>query len=81
MKPFNIGKHEDDIRQNINLTSIQRENVWHPYFEVKLEDEDLKEKYQKSRMEKKEKAMMNTDIEEIEKQLKTLEDTEKEEIK
>jgi len=35
------------------------ENVWHPYYESKLEEEDLKEKYQRSRMEKKEKAMMN----------------------
>jgi hypothetical protein len=26
------------------MASYQRENVWHPYYEVKLEDEDFKEK-------------------------------------
>lgn len=59
IKPFGIGTNEDDIRQNINLTSVQRENVWHPYYEVKFEEEDFKEKYQRSQKEKKEKAMMN----------------------
>ena len=47
MRPFGIGTTEDDIRQNVNLTSVQRENVWHPYYEVKLEEEDFKEKYQR----------------------------------
>ena len=59
IKPFGIGKTDDDLRQNVNLTSIQRENVWHPYYETKLEEEDLKEKFQRSKAEKKEKAMMN----------------------
>ena len=45
LRPFGIGTTEDDIRQNVNLTSVQRENVWHPYYEVKLEEEDFKEKY------------------------------------
>jgi hypothetical protein len=40
-----VGTTEDDLRSNINLTSVQRENVWHPYYEVKLEEEDFKEKY------------------------------------
>lgn len=50
------------------------ENVWHPYYETKLEEEDLKEKIQRSRLEKKEKAMVNQEIEEIETKLKTLQD-------
>ena len=45
MRPFGIGTNEDDLRQNVNLTSVQRENVWHPYYEIKLEEEDFKEKY------------------------------------
>lgn len=44
MRPFGIGINEDDLRQNVNLTSVQRENVWHPYYEVKLEEEDFKDK-------------------------------------
>lgn len=39
-----------------------------------MEEEDLKEKFQRSKLEKKEKAMMNQDIEEIENKLKTLAD-------
>lgn len=44
MKPFGIGTTDDDLRQNVNLTSIQRENVWHPYYETKVEEEDFKDK-------------------------------------
>jgi hypothetical protein len=45
IKPFGIKTDYDSIRQNINLTSIQRENVWHPYYEIKVEEEDFKEKF------------------------------------
>jgi len=31
---------------------VQRENVWHPYYEIKLEEEDLKEKIQRNKKEK-----------------------------
>ena len=57
IKPFGIGTNEDDLRQNVNLTSIQRENVWHPYYEIKTEDDDFKEKYQRQKKEKKEKQL------------------------
>jgi hypothetical protein len=53
IKPFGIGKNEDDVRQNVNLTSIQRENVWHPYYEVKVEEEDFKDKIIKNQQQKK----------------------------
>ena len=79
MSPFGIGVSEDDIRQNVNLTSVQRENVWHPYYEVKLEEEDFKEKYQRQRAEKRETEMMNKDIAEIESKLKSLEERERQE--
>lgn len=81
IKPFGIGNNEDDLRQNVNLTSIQRENVWHPYYEIKIEEEDFKDKYQRAQKEKKEKAMMNQDIEEIENKLKSLEEKERQEQK
>ena len=80
LKPFGIGNNDDDIRQNSNMTSIQRENVWRPFYEAKMEEEDFKDKYQKAQKEKKEKAMMNTDIEEIETKLKNLEEKEREEL-
>lgn len=76
MKPFGIGINEDDIRQNVNLTSIQRENVWHPYYEIKVEEEDFKDKIRNKKMAQMETAG-NQDINEIEKQLKALEEKEK----
>lgn len=53
--------------------------MWHPYYETKLEEEDLKEKFQRSKAEKKEKAMINQDIEEMETKIKTMQDQEREE--
>ena len=80
LRPFGIGTTDDDIRQNVNLTSVQRENVWHPYYEVKLEEEDFKDKLQRQRLEKKAGAdMMGGDIAELESKLKTLEDKERQE--
>lgn len=66
------------MRQNVNLTSIQRENVWHPYYEIKVEDEDFKEKYQRQQKEKKDRQIGGNvqEMEELEKQLKTLEEKE-----
>jgi hypothetical protein len=46
---------------------------------MKLEEEDLKEKFQKSKKEKTEAIMGNQDIMDIEKQLKSLEEKEREE--
>ena len=80
LKPFGIGATDDDIRQNVNLTSVQRENVWHPYYEVKLEEEDFKDKLQRQRLEKKAGAdMMGGDIAELESKLKSLEEKERQE--
>lgn len=79
LKPFGIGNNEDDLRQNVNLTSIQRENVWHPYYEVKLEEEDFKEKLQRQKREKKEADIMGGDIADIEGKLKQLEEKERQE--
>ena len=77
LKPFGIGNTEDDLRQNVNLTSLQRENVWHPYYEVKMEEEDLKEKISRKQKEKKEADIVGGDIADIESKLKSLEDRER----
>lgn len=45
---------------NIGLTIVQRDNIWHPYYEIKLDDEDMGSKL---RAAQKEKAMKeNTGI-------------------
>ena len=80
IKPFGFGNHEEDIRQNMNLTSMQRENVWHPYYEARLEgEEDLKEKMLRKQKEKVVHAPMTQDIEEMETKIKNLDDKEKSE--
>ncbi|CDW73487.1 nucleic acid-binding protein [Stylonychia lemnae] len=78
IKPFGIGNSEDEVRQNVNLTSIQRENVWHPYYEIKVEEEDFKEKIQAKQKEKKEQEG-NLEIKELEKKIQALEEKERQE--
>ena len=38
---FGAGKGNDNLRMNATITMVQRDNVWHPSYEVKCEDEDL----------------------------------------
>ncbi len=59
------------------MTSVQRENVWRPYYEVKVEEEDLKEKWTRQKKEKKEANIEGGDIADIESKLKSLEDKER----
>ena len=61
----------------MNLTSVQRENVWHPYYEVKTEEEDFKAQLQRQRAEKREAEIGSKDIAEIESKLKSLEEKER----
>ena len=42
---------------NSNITMIQRDNIWHPCYEIKLEDDDLGTKVRKNIETKKEKAV------------------------
>jgi len=37
---------------NIGLTIVQRDNIWHPYYEIKLEDEDMGSKFRAAQKEK-----------------------------
>ncbi len=43
-KPFGIGTNFEDLKTNSVISTIQRENVWHPYYEINLEEMDFKEK-------------------------------------
>jgi hypothetical protein len=52
--------------------------VWHPYYEVKIEDEDFKDKIRNKKLAAMENAG-NQEITDIEKQLKALEEKEKQE--
>ena len=51
--PFGIGQGFDDLKTNAAISTVQRENVWHPYYEVNLEEMDFKEKMMQAAEEKK----------------------------
>ena len=77
---FGIGTSEEEIRNNIGLTIVQRDNIWHPYYEVKLEEDDLGAKYRKTIESKREKAAVESQaIEEIQAKLQDLEQAQRDE--
>ena len=51
--------------------------MWHPYYEVKTEEEDFKAQLQRQRAEKREAEIGSKDIAEIESKLKSLEEKER----
>ena len=38
---FGVGEGDDAIRGNAHITMLHRDNVWHPYYEILTEEEDL----------------------------------------
>jgi hypothetical protein len=63
---------DDSLRMNATITMVQRENTWHPYYEVKVEEEDIRSHF-KSRAEVQKAGQ--TEIIDIEKKIKELQDT------
>jgi len=52
-KPFGIGASFDDLKTNAAITTVQRENVWQPFYEVQIEEMDFKEKMMAAAEEKR----------------------------
>jgi hypothetical protein len=67
--PFGIGQSFDDLKTNAAISTVQRENVWHPYYEVNLEDMDFKEKMMQAAEEKKLANIGGAAMSELQKQL------------
>ena len=40
-----LGTGNDSLRMNATITMVQRDNTWHPYYEIKVEEEDLATKF------------------------------------
>ena len=53
IKPFGVGTSHDDLKTNSAITTVQRENVWHPFYEVVIEEMDFAEKMKKAAEDKK----------------------------
>ncbi len=60
---FGVGDGTESFRLNSNITMVQRDNIWHPYYEIKLDDEDLGTRFRKNAEAKKEKAIDGEAIE------------------
>ena len=67
--PFGIGQGFDDLKTNAAISTVQRENVWHPYYEVNLEEMDFKEKMMQAAEEKKMANVGGAAMSELQKQL------------
>jgi len=50
---FGIGQSLEEQRGNCGLTMVQRDNIWHPYYEIKLEEEDLGTRFRTQIAQKK----------------------------
>ena len=65
LKPFGIGTNFDDLKTNSVISTVQRENVWHPFYEINLEEMDFKEKMIAAAEEKKMQNLGGTEIQEL----------------
>lgn len=63
---YGIGSGFEAERGNCGLTMVQRDNIWHPYYEVKMEEADLAAQYKAAQSEKKTAGSKPKDIKEIE---------------
>ena len=42
---FGCGSGNENLRMNATITMVQRDNIWHPHYEIKVDDEDLGSKF------------------------------------
>ena len=67
---FGVENSAQEIRNNVGCTIVQRDNIWHPYYEVKLEEEDLGSKMRKNMEQRRNNAAVDgVAIEEIQAKL------------
>lgn len=76
---FGVGESLEEVKNNVGLTIVQRDNIWHPYYEVKLDEDDMASRMKKKIAENQANAALgNAKIDDIEGQLAALELAEKE---
>ena len=49
---FGILDEDNKAFHNSQVTTVHRENVWHPYYEIKIEEEDLATAFRNAQKEK-----------------------------
>ena len=68
-KPFGIGVSFEDLKTNAAITTVQRENVFHPYYETIIDEMDFKEKMIAAAQEKKLENVGGAVVTDLQKQL------------
>lgn len=76
---FGIGDGDDAIRGNAHITMLHRDNVWHPYYEIRTEEEDLGTKMRNRQAEKRGNDVEGSEIAAIKASLEDLEKTQRDE--
>ena len=73
---FGAGKGNDNLRMNATITMVQRDNIWHPYYEIKVEEEDLGTKFKLNRTQN----VIKQDDQDISNLQKKIDELQKEDI-
>ena len=76
---FGIGDGDDAIRGNVNITMLHRDNVWHPYYEIQTEEEDLGTKMRNRQADRRQNDVEGSEIAAIKNQLQDLEKNQRDE--
>ena len=76
---FGIGDDAEAIRGNANITMLHRDNVWHPYFEIQTEEEDLGTRMRNKQAERKGADVEGSEIAELKASVQNLEKNQREE--
>ena len=69
---FGVGKGNDNLRMNTTITMNMRDNIWHPHYEIKVEEENIVKTY-RTRLEANQVVGEKTEISNLEKELTALE--------
>jgi len=76
---FGIGEGDEAIRGNAHITMLHRDNVWHPYFEIQTEEEDLGTKMRNRQAERRGNDVEGSEIAAIKATLQDLEKNQRDE--
>ena len=75
---FGIGEGQEAIRGNAHITMLHRDNVWHPYYEIKTEEEDLGTKMRARQAERRGQDNEGSEIQELKTAVQTLTNNQRE---
>lgn len=69
---FGLEKAQNPAFENSQVTMQHRENVWHPYYEIKMEEEDLATVMRKNAKQQNETNAENKEMKELEKKIEDM---------